>query len=44
VTVRSPLGNPCTVRYRDRVAALQTKPGERRQLDGKTLTPAEADA
>jgi alpha-L-fucosidase 2 len=42
--VRSLLGNPCTVRYRDQVAALETKPGQRHQLDGKTLTPAEAEA
>jgi alpha-L-fucosidase 2 len=42
-SVRSLLGNPCTVRYHDQAAALETKPGEQRQLDGKTLTPAEAD-
>lgn len=42
-SVRSLLGNPCTVRYRDQVAALQTKPGGCRQLVGQTLTPAEPD-
>ena len=34
-TVRSLLGNPCTVRYGERTVSLDTRPGGEYRLDGE---------